>query len=295
MRGVLLECTLLSRLKINKSLEIPVVQARCRLLRRRFHFISESNSKSETVHYVWMGFWKIQALDIQFTDKWGTNSRNLGPMSLLLVEKFKVGYMWFYGEKLITLDKLVHGLSAPNSPFSVCSRNSRTFVLYSKDNVKFVSAEGAGGIGKGEGSFSSFLCAVFCFICFWYKVHRSVRGHPWCPDYVVLSDLIASVWAHRPPCYSPVSVTLTAAASSPLCEDSTSITCLYPGRLFPACLDQLWPGNAEAAMWLFLTALTLSMEERVSTYKLSSLGYSVLVLGHALAAFFHHRFNNYLD
>lgn len=36
-------------------------------------------------------------------------------------------------------------------------------MLYSKDNVKFVSAEGAGGIGKGEGSFSS-LCSVLFYL-----------------------------------------------------------------------------------------------------------------------------------
>ena len=188
-KGYSLECTLLSRLKINESLEIPVVQARCRLLGRWFHFISESNSRSETVHYDWMSFWKIQALYIlqysclenpmdrgawqaevqgitksrtglshftstfhfhalekemathssvlawripgteepgglpsmgshrvghgwsdaaaaaaaayiQFMDKWGTNSRYLGAMSLLLVEKFKVAICDFMEKRV---------------------------------------------------------------------------------------------------------------------------------------------------------------------------------------------------
>lgn len=61
--------TLLSRLKINKGLDILVARIRCRLLGRWFNFTLDSNSKSEAVHYDWMSFWKIQALYIQLMGK----------------------------------------------------------------------------------------------------------------------------------------------------------------------------------------------------------------------------------
>ena len=69
-------------------------------------------------------------------------------------------YVILWRKELITLYQLlVHGLSAPIHPSVFSLGIGRTFVLYSKDNVKFVSVEGAGGIGKGEGGFFSFLCA----------------------------------------------------------------------------------------------------------------------------------------
>ena len=79
---------------------------------------------SETVHYVWMSFWKIQVLYIQFMDKWGTNSRDLGAMSLLLVEKFKVAICDFMEKRVNHIVPVISSRAlSSNSPFSVFSRN----------------------------------------------------------------------------------------------------------------------------------------------------------------------------
>ena len=110
--------------------------------------------------------------------------------------------MILWRKELIALYQLlVYWFSAPNSPFSVCSmmtgRSLQIFLLHSKDNVKFVPVEGAGGILQGEGGFSS-LWAVFCF--FLLLLQRPSVTHV-CGDIrdaqtmQSLGDLTASAWA----------------------------------------------------------------------------------------------------
>lgn len=161
----------------------------------------------------------------------------------------------------------IYWLLLPYTPFSACSvlkdKALQAFLLYSEHSVKFLSVEGARGTLQGEGGlFSRFPCTVFCFFLLllndvqWCMcVGNSGVPRPRSPSVTL---------QHQPGLndHHPVNLSASYPQFHPTCSVSppTRITCLYPRRLFPACLatvDQLWLTQpSEAAILLLQWVLT---------------------------------------
>lgn len=92
----------LSRLKINKGVDISVARLKCRRFERLFHFTSDSNRRNETVNYNWMSFWEIQALYIQLGQK-GNKSRDWEQCAHLQLRNSKFPHVVYWRKELITL------------------------------------------------------------------------------------------------------------------------------------------------------------------------------------------------